>query len=223
MLIKEKLSLIGSNSPCARVQPLPAAPGDALHPTALRPGVSPQSHHDKCFIKASRKGSKHSSLTSCATRSSSWASSTPNARLYTLKSEVSNRPCMMNVSAFAMAAMTQRTEKSHHDQAAMKCYNLNLLDVDIVPRLKPYLHHAMPMQLVTEAHGHGTLHFGIKLFLHVGIADSFKLLLHGQVRKQTAAAFAGIYVTIYQYPVFIPLSLHQIFIWKTHLNHVPLS
>ena len=159
MLKKEKLSLIGSNSPCARVQPLPAAPGDALHPTALRPGVSPQSHHDKCFIKASCKGSKHSSLTSCATRSSSWASSTPNARLYTLKSEVSNRPCMMNVSAFAMAAMTQRTEKSHHDQAAMKCYNLNLLHVDIVPRSKPYLHHGMPMQLVTEANGHRTFTF----------------------------------------------------------------
>ena len=133
-----------------RVQPLPAAPGDALHPTALRPGVSPQSHHDKCFIKASRKGSKHSSLTSCATRSSSWASSTPNARLYTLKSEVSNWPCMMNVSAFAMAEMTQRTEKSHHGQAAMKCYNLNLLHVDIVPRSKPYLHHGMRMQSVTE-------------------------------------------------------------------------
>ena len=92
-------------------------------------------------------------------RSSSWASSTPNARLYTLKSEVSNRPCMMNVSAFAMAAMTQRTEKSHHDQAAMKCYNLNLLHVDIVPRSKPYLHHGMPMQSVTEAHGHRTFTF----------------------------------------------------------------
>ena len=156
-------------------------------------------------------------------RSSSWASSTPNARLYTLKSEVSNRPCMMNVSAFAMAAMTQRTEKSHHDQAAMKCYNLNLLHIDIVPRSKPYLHHAMPMQLVTEAHGHGTLHFGIKLFLHVGIADSFKLLLHGQVRKQTAAAFAGIYVTIYQYPVFIPLSLNHTPVRNTHLDHVALS
>ena len=129
----------------------------------------------------------------------------------------------MNVSAFAMAEMTQRTEKSHHDQAAMKCYNLNLLDVDIVPRLKPYLHHAMPMQLVTEAHGHGTLHFGIKLFLHVGIADSFKLLLHGQVRKQTAAAFAGIYVTIYQYPVFIPLSLNHTPVRNTYLDHVALS
>ena len=65
-------------------------------------------------------------------RSSSCASSTPNARLCTIKSEVSNLPSMMNVSVFAMAEMTQRTEKSHHGQTA--CCYLNLLHVDNVPR-----------------------------------------------------------------------------------------
>ena len=54
---------MGFHSPCARVQPLPAAPGDALHPTASRPGASLHSHSDKCFESASCKGSKHSSLT----------------------------------------------------------------------------------------------------------------------------------------------------------------
>ena len=56
------------HSPCARVQPLPAAPGDALHPTAFRPGASPQNHRYHRLKSASCKGSKHSTLTACAAR-----------------------------------------------------------------------------------------------------------------------------------------------------------
>ena len=59
---------MGFHSPCARVQPLPAAPGDALHPTAFRPGASPQNHRYNRLKSASCKGSKHSTVTACAAR-----------------------------------------------------------------------------------------------------------------------------------------------------------